>query len=171
MPNQFSKILIIGLDNSGKTSIVLSLQKNINLLSYTSLEPTKRFEITELDDLNSKFHIWDFGGQEQYRDDHLENLKTYLTGAKKFIYVIDIQDKKRFDLTLEYFKSIIKILEEEKPSIKLSIFLHKFDPDLIIEADVVQKLIDQIIEILPENFDYRIYKTSIYTIFRKIALI
>ena len=34
------KILIMGLDNSGKTSILISLSKDSNILSYCSIKPT-----------------------------------------------------------------------------------------------------------------------------------
>ena len=41
------KILVLGLDNSGKTSIVLALKGNENLLSYYSLKPTKGIQINK----------------------------------------------------------------------------------------------------------------------------
>ena len=44
-----AKILIMGLDNSGKTSILLSLQKKVNLLTYYSLKPTKGINIVKRD--------------------------------------------------------------------------------------------------------------------------
>ena len=166
-----SKILILGLDNSGKTSIVLRLQKKRNLLAYTSLEPTKRFDITELEDLNSQFQIWDFGGQEQYREDHIQNLNSYLTGAKKMIYVIDIQDKDRYDKAIKYLDDIFKVLKEKKSSIKFSIFFHKYDPGLQIADNTILKLQKQIEEKVPPYLSYKIYKTSIFTLFRKVSLI
>ena len=166
-----SKILILGLDNSGKTSIVLSLQKKRNLLDYTSLEPTKRFDITELEDLNSKFQIWDFGGQEQYREDHVQNLNSYLTEAKKIIYVIDIQDKKRYDKAITYLDKILNVLKKKKLSIKFSIFFHKYDPGLQIADNTVLGLQKKIEEKIPSFLNYKIYKTSIFTLFRKVSLI
>jgi len=42
-----TKILIMGLDNSGKTSILMSLRENTNLLSYFSLKPTKGLSVEE----------------------------------------------------------------------------------------------------------------------------
>ena len=43
------KILIMGLDNSGKTSILLSLRKDTNLLSYCALKPTLGIDIKKFD--------------------------------------------------------------------------------------------------------------------------
>ncbi|MHA1130339.1 MAG: ADP-ribosylation factor-like protein [Candidatus Helarchaeota archaeon] len=57
-----TKIVIMGLDNSGKTSIVLSLSKDTNLLSYFSLKPTQGINISTLEENGLRFVIWDFGG-------------------------------------------------------------------------------------------------------------
>ncbi len=162
------KILIMGLSNSGKTSIVLSLQKNVNLLSFYSLEPTKGIDRVEFEDKNSQFHIWDFGGQEQYRDGYLKNLNNYLTGVNKFIYVIDVQDEDKYDVSLQYFKNIFTILKKEKFSVSLSIFLHKYDPNLEFDEESISELIMRIRDIIPNAFEFNIFKTSIYTVFRKI---
>ncbi len=163
----------MGLQNSGKTSIILSLQKNakINLLSYTSVKPTKNIAPTEIKDGDIDFLLWDFGGQESLRIDYLKKLNTYLTGTTKIIYVIDVQDIDKYELSLEYFNNIIQVLKDEKiSSIKLSIFFHKFDPYLDINEKVVSKVVTDFTEIIPPNLDYELFKTSIYTVFRKISL-
>ncbi len=163
--------MFLGLDNSGKTSIILSLQKKINLLDYVSLKTTKDYDITEIEDKDSKHQVWDFGGQYQYRDKHLRNLNNYLTGATKIIYVIDVQDKKKYDLSLEYFNNILNVIKKENVQIKLSIFFHKFDPDLKIDEKIVSDLTSRIIELIPQNLNYLLFKTSIYTVFRKISIL
>ena len=72
--NTTKKIIFIGLDNGGKTSIVLSL-KGLNLMSLKSSNPTRGIETSNLNINDEKFNIWDFGGQEQYRNIHLEDFK------------------------------------------------------------------------------------------------
>ncbi len=166
-----SKVLFLGLDNGGKTSIILSLKKDVNLLDYTSLEPTKKYEQKVFEDGENKISIWDFGGQQQYREDHLKNLNVHLTEATKINYVIDIQDQLRYDLSLQYFEAILKVLKNENISIKLSIFLHKYDPHLEFDEEIVSDLINKINDKIPPNFDFNIFKTSIYTVFRKISVI
>ncbi len=164
---QRNKILFLGLDNGGKTSIILSLQKNkkINLLSYTSLRPTKKIDTTEIkDDGDIDFLLWDFGGQESLRIEYLKKLNTHLTGATKIIYVIDVQDAPKYDKSLEYFNNILNVIQKEKVKIKLSIFFHKFDPYLDID---VSELINKFTELIPPNLDFELFKTSIYTVFSK----
>ncbi len=164
------KILFLGLNNSGKTSIVISLQKTTNLLSYTSLKPTKGIERTQFEDKKTEFNIWDFGGQEKYRREHLERLPDYIAGTDKIIYVIDIQDEKRYVLAVEYLGKIIKILQSEKYMVKLSIFLHKFDTNYEIDEDTLIGLVNIIEEKIPNNYNHDISKTTIFTVFKKDSL-
>ena len=57
------KILFIGHDNSGKTSILHALQGIKNLPSFLKIKPTKGRNIRNFKAYNSNFTIWDLGGQ------------------------------------------------------------------------------------------------------------
>ena len=169
------KVLVMGLDNSGKTSIVLCLMGVKNLSSFSSLNPTRGVKINRFQALGSEFNIWDFGGQQKLREDYLKNFSYHIKGASKLIYVIDIQDEKRYDTALNYLAEIIKLLKKNKISLEFSLFLHKFDPDLEIlkkeiKEEVLQSLLKQIDDIIPPDFPFAIYKTSIYTVFQKLAV-
>ena len=168
------KILIMGLDNSGKTSILLSLRENANLLSYISLKPTKGLVVEEFDDCEQKLVCWDLGGQAQYRKGYLKDFSKYTKETTKIIYVIDVQDKKRYALALEYLNDLINFLQKDEQYIEISIFLHKYDPNLLKQEkfkDIYQivntELVDKIKAIIPEKFSYSFYKTTIYTVFEK----
>ena len=166
------KIVLMGLDNSGKTSIVLCLKGVKNLSSFSAITPTRGFEINKFRALSSEFNIWDFGGQEKFREDYFKNFEDHIKGASKLIYVIDIQDRERYDISLEYLSEIIKLLRKSKINIDFSLFLHKFDPDMEIikkeiKEEVIKTLIKQIEDLIPLNFPYQMFKTSIYTVFQK----
>ncbi|NVM53807.1 MAG: hypothetical protein HWN66_08910 [Candidatus Helarchaeota archaeon] len=180
-PKKFAKILIMGLDNSGKTSILLSLQQRenqtkINLLTYYSLKPTPGINIVSIDKQDTRFNIWELGGQQQYRNEYLQDLDKYIQETSKFIYVIDVQDIDRYAEALQYFADIFNhINDEDMQKIQLSIFLHKFDPGL--DADekfsyktISLRLIDKISNIIPPTGSYNIFKTTIYTVFEKKLL-
>jgi len=166
------KIVLLGLDNCGKTSILLSLTRNTNLLSFYSLKPTAGVSIVNYSDSEGPtFNIWDLGGQEKYRQEYLSKLDQYLE-ADKIIFVIDIQDYERYDLALSYLNEIVKAIQEKKKPIDLSIFLHKFDPGLEQQANFTDEsirmnLLDRIQEIFPADYQYEIFKTTIYTVFQK----
>jgi len=169
------KIVIMGLDNSGKSSIVLCLKGVKNLTSFSAIKPTRGFEINKFNTMGSDFNIWDFGGQEKFREDYVKNFKDQIKGTSKLIYVLDIQDQDRYDLALQYLAKIIALLQKNKLNPDFSLFLHKYDPgmELInreINEDLIQALIKQIEEIIPQNFAHQIYKTTIYTVFQKSAI-
>ncbi len=168
-----TKIILMGLSNSGKTSIVLSLQGKTNLLSFYSLKPTKKKVIHKIQMLTSSVNIWDFGGQEQYRNEYLENFDKIIIGTTKIIYVIDVQDEGKYEISLSYFQKIINLLKD-KTDIDLSIFIHKFDPDINeTHPDIknnIGDLIQKIKSIIPSTFFYNIFKTSIYTVFSKTII-
>lgn len=163
----------MGLDNSGKTSILLSLQKTTNLLSYFSLKPTQGLNIIKLEDGGHEFSVWDLGGQEKYRNEYLSNLKKFTGEADKIIFVIDVQDIPRYEAALNYLTEIIKRLKSNK--VELSIFLHKFDPGIeeiaSFSADKISStLLNRINSMIPDKYKYNIFKTTIFTVFQKTML-
>jgi len=161
----------MGLDNSGKTSIILSLTKDTNLLSYYSLKPTSGLEIVNIEEGDSKYNIWELGGQEQYRQQYLMDMEKYLHEADRFIFVIDVQDSPRFDEALDYLRSAIQNFPKNIHLTDFSIFLHKYDPNLELQSffskSVVADLIASIHKMIPSKLNYKLYKTSIYTVFKK----
>ena len=173
---KLSKILIMGLDNSGKTSILISLSKDSNLLSYCSLKPTKGVKIQKYETQEDLLiSVWDFGGQAQYREEYLANFKKYIDKVEKIIFVFDVQDVKRYKDALKYLEDIINLLKHEDKKIELSIFLHKYDPNISerierIEETIKTELIDKLKSLIPKDFKYEIYRTTIYTVFEKILI-
>ncbi len=168
------KILLMGLDNSGKTSIILSLKGDRNLMSYYSLKPTPGVAYDEVPDVDGRYYIWDLGGQSQYRQKHVENLEKYIEGVSKILYLIDVQDTDRYEEALSYLREVMEKIGNRMGAIQLIFYLHKFDPT--IEQDLknplhpsIQRLISQIRAMVKKQ-EVPIFKTSIYTVFRKIAV-
>ncbi len=169
------KVLIMGLDNSGKTSIVLCLKGMKNLSSFSSLNPTRGFKINKFQALGSEYSIWDFGGQEQFREGYLNDFQNHIKKTNKFIYVLDVQDQERFDISLDYLDKIVILLRKHNVNVDFSVFLHKYDPDLEFtnknfSEKAVSELIRNIMEVIPNDFTYQIYKTSIFTVFQKLGI-
>lgn len=170
---QSIKIVLIGLDNSGKTSILNCLKGIKGISAFNNPMPTKGLDVQQFEALNSKYAIWDLGGQKAYFDDYFSEFKKFMKGTNKIIYVIDIQDTKRYDLTLEYLKKVITSMEESK-NIDFSVFLHKFDPDLVFNNYLndltINTFILKVKETFPPKFKYSINKTTIYAIFEKTTI-
>ena len=169
------KIVLMGLDNSGKTSIVLSLKGIKNLPAFSAISPTKNHQISKFNLLDTEFRIWDFAGQEQYRKDHLQTFRENLKKTDKFIFVLDIQDVARHDLALDYLSKVSQLLIEHNIKVDFSIFLHKYDPDLgitnpEITEDKIEEIIKKINMIMNEKLEYDMFKTTIYATFQKLKI-
>ena len=83
------KILIIGLDNAGKTTIV----KKFNNEPTDTVEPTLGFDIKTLEHRGFNLNFWDVGGQQTIR----AYWRNYFEVTDGLIWVVDSADKWRLD--------------------------------------------------------------------------
>ena len=171
------KILILGLDNSGKTSIILSHKGHRNLMSYFKLKPTKKVDIQKIytGDSGPSYRIWDFGGQKAYRNGYIEDLEKYSVHATLIIFVIDVQDQKRYGEALDYLEKLTNKFQKINCNAPVYIYLHKFDPGVCKKqgfdvSKVEEDLIPNIDKAIPTGTSYEIHKTSIYTVFRDVLV-
>lgn len=164
------KIIVIGLDNAGKTAILNKFGGRLGISDLANLKPTKGVDRRHIETENSDLDlfIWDFGGQAQYRSKYLKNPEQYFLQVDLLIYVIDLQDSERFPESFEYFEQILETLTilEEDPFVL--IYIHKFDPELKYDPETLLN-----IELLKDNlnqaltsfgYDYEAYLTSIYSL-------
>ena len=87
------KILFTGLDGAGKTSIILTLQREYSKIAL--LEPTRGAQRNNFKFLGKEISEWDLGGQKSYRISYLKNPSKYFEDTEIAIYVIDILDTSR----------------------------------------------------------------------------
>jgi len=96
------RILMVGLDNAGKTTILYKLRLN----ETVGTVPTIGFNVETVKYKNIQFTVWDMGGQDKIR-----NLwRVYLKGSAGIIFVLDSSDKQRLT---EAKYELTKLLEEE----------------------------------------------------------
>ncbi|KAK4316800.1 hypothetical protein Pmani_012058 [Petrolisthes manimaculis] len=91
------KVLILGLNNAGKTTILykLCLDEVINTT------PTINCNVEEIVLKNIRFIMWDVSGQESL----ISNWSTYYTDAEFVIIVVDSSDVERLStITVELHK-------------------------------------------------------------------
>ena len=159
-----NKILFTGLDSAGKTSIILSLQREFSKIAL--LSPTRGAQRRIFEFLGKEISEWDLGGQLSYRISYLKRPGKFFDGTEIGIYVVDVQNKDRFSEALSYFKDVIeqfKTLQIEPP---VYVFLHKYDPALRRSAkNEMSSLILELKEKFKEATDYKkiyFYETSVY---------
>ncbi|SBS86810.1 ADP-ribosylation factor, putative [Plasmodium ovale] len=128
------RIIILGLDNAGKTTIVKRLLGD----DIYKVHPTFGFTIESLNFNNYFINIWDVGGQKSIR----HYWKNYYENIDGIIYVIDSSDIFRIQLCSYELKKILK--EERLFGCSLLILSNKNDIENSLN-------IGQIVEILKLN--------------------
>jgi ADP-ribosylation factor-like protein 3 len=112
-----ARILILGLDNSGKTSILKKLSDE----DISHIMPTQGFNIKSIQQAGFKLNVWDIGGQRAIRP----YWRHYFDNADVLIFVIDSADKRRME---EAGAELDQLLEEEKlAGVPLLVFANKQD--------------------------------------------
>jgi GTPase SAR1 family protein len=159
-----SKLLFTGLDDAGKTSIILSLQREFSKIAV--LSPTRGAQRRVFDFLGKEIAEWDLGGQISYRISYLKNPGKFFDGTEIAIYVIDIQNKPRIPEAISYFKDVVEQFNKLEITPPIYIFLHKYDPALRRGAqNEMQNLTIELKEQVKKATDYKelyFYETSIY---------
>jgi len=123
------KILMIGLDNGGKTSILAVLQDKYSIIK--SLLPTRGVKREKLDFFGYPILSWDLGGQVQYREKlYFNRPELFFTEADLVLYVIDTQDSDRFAETANYFRQVLKVLNDLNEFPPILVVLSKSDQDI-----------------------------------------
>lgn len=89
--NDEHKVIIVGLDNAGKTTILY--QFLMSEVVHTS--PTIGSNLEEVVWNNIHFLMWDIGGQESLRS----AWNTYYTNTEYLIVVVDSTDRERLAVT------------------------------------------------------------------------
>ena len=161
------KVIVVGLNNAGKTAILSQFGGRLGIKDLALLKPTRGVHRQEISTKYLNLHIWDFGGQKDHRKEYLETPEEYFFGLDLIIYVIDIQDSERYEESIEYFKSIIENVIKLEQTPHVLIFIHKLDPDLrddnevLLNVELVKDLIRNIFQEIQLNYD--IYLTSIFS--------
>jgi GTPase SAR1 family protein len=171
------KIILAGLDSAGKTSIYKKIMEGAKISELENLPPTRGISrnLHKLDEEGDEnVIIWDLGGQERYRNEYLVDTHIF-RDSHTLIYVFDIQDEDRFDISLDYFLKILDILKEYNPKPNVFALLHKLDPEKesryrIKVFDAIKKFkeVNKYEKIKIVNYSTSIYSDTIEYAFKKI---
>eukprot|EP00758_Cryptobia_borreli_P003310 Tbor_TRINITY_DN3678_c0_g1::TRINITY_DN3678_c0_g1_i1::g.229::m.229/K07944/ARL3; ADP-ribosylation factor-like protein 3 len=138
-----ARILILGLDNAGKTCVLKKLSDED--ISHTM--PTQGFNIKSITQSGFKLNVWDIGGQRAIRP----YWRHYFGETDALVYVIDSADSKRLE---EAGVELEQLLEEDKlAGVPLLIFANKQDligvmtPQHIAEALRLEIIRDRVWQI------------------------
>lgn len=158
------KIILAGLDDSGKTSFIHIFCRQFSKIMPIS--PTKGAKVESIQALGGTIFLWDLGGQTKFRNKYLSKSQIYIYESDLIFYFIDIKNDNRFKESLNYFKQIYEILTHELEQNTPIVFIFsKGDPD-IVKSKAIQKNIGYLQKQLEEIFGKKVeyYITSIFQI-------
>merc|ERR1711962_488813 len=116
-PDRELRILLLGLDNAGKTTILKTLASE----DITTITPTQGFNIKSVQTEGFKLNVWDIGGQRKIRP----YWRNYFDNTDVLIYVIDSSDSKRFDETEQELQELL--CEEKLSGTPILVYANKQD--------------------------------------------
>jgi len=128
---QDMRILMVGLDAAGKTTILYKLK----LGEIVTTIPTIGFNVETVEYKNISFTVWDVGGQDKIRP----LWRHYYQNTQGVIFVVDSNDRDRVGEARDELHRMLN--EDELREAILLVFANKQDlPGAMPTAEVSQKL-------------------------------
>lgn len=124
-----AKILVVGLDNSGKSTLIHHMKVGNNKRARDKdvfeATPTVGFHVEEFasHENNIKFVVYDMSGQGKYRSlwEH------YYTDVQAIIYVFDSTDRLRLCVVKDELETLLEHREIKSKKTPILLFANKMD--------------------------------------------
>lgn len=126
------RLLMLGLDNAGKTTIL----KKFNGEDIDTISPTLGFNIKTLEHRGFKLNIWDVGGQKSLRS----YWRNYFESTDGLIWVVDCADRMRLQDCKQELQNLL--VEERLAGATLLVFANKQDLPGALPAEKIRELLD-----------------------------
>lgn len=125
------RILILGLDNAGKTTILYKMKDEEDV----SMIPTVGFNVETLKIKRCRLNVWDVGGQDKIRP----LWKHYFAGTHALIFVVDSNDHDRIEEARQEFMRIIN--DKEMQNVVILVIANKNDmPNVMDSSEITEKM-------------------------------
>ncbi|EAR87043.2 radial spoke 3 protein (macronuclear) [Tetrahymena thermophila SB210] len=111
------RILCLGLDNAGKSSLVNRLKFG----DAGQQVPTQNINVSQMEFNGTRYAIYEVGGEANNR----ESWREYIQNSQGIIFVVDGSDDQRYDEARQYIQSIIE--EPQLAEVPLLLYLNKQD--------------------------------------------
>eukprot|EP00741_Cyanophora_paradoxa_P022150 tig00021435_g21382.t1 len=155
------RICVVGLDSSGKTSLLyrLKLDKAISTIPTVGYNtnvcgrlPAGRCAVESVQFKNIQFDIWDLGGQQRLRD----LWKHYYKEADGVIFVVDSHDQARMDEAIRELNAVVA-----NPQTSRAVLLVMANKQDLPEAQPVAEIERLLAPSLPKTRPYLVLGTSV----------
>ena len=129
--NKEMRILMVGLDGAGKTTVLYKLK----LGEVITTIPTIGFNVETVQYKNISFTVWDVGGQDRIRS----LWRHYYRNTEGVIFVVDSNDRSRITEAREVMQRMLN--EDELRNAVWLVFANKQDlPEAMSAAEITEKL-------------------------------
>lgn len=126
-----SRILMVGLDAAGKTTILYKLK----LGEVVTTIPTIGFNVETVEYQNVNFTVWDVGGQDKIRP----LWRHYYQNTQGLIFVVDSNDRDRIGEARDELNKMLN--EDEMRDAILLVYANKQDlPNAMSASEITEKL-------------------------------
>ena len=134
-------IIILGLDNAGKTTLlekIKSTYSNQSTLSPDKINPTVGLNIGKIDIGHTRLNFWDLGGQKELR----RIWKKYYTECHAIVFVVDSTDRERLEEVKDTFATIVS--EDLVDGVPILMLGNKQDVDNSLPVQDIKEIFNPI---------------------------
>src|SRR3990167_10284240 len=129
--NEAMRILMVGLDAAGKTTILYKLK----LGEIVTTTPTIGFNVETVQYKHINLDTWDVGGEDKIRPLY----RHYYQNTRGIIFVMDSNDRERIQDAYEELQKMLR--EDELRDAALLVFANKQDlPNAMSVSEITSKL-------------------------------
>lgn len=124
------KILLMGLNAAGKTTIIQHVLEGREFEEIESLPPTEGVKTDEYRYRRLiEVSVFDCGGQKQFLEGYFNEgmERTIFSNVRVFFWVADVSDREKIRESRFWFNQAYNSLKKYSPNCKIYILAHKYD--------------------------------------------
>lgn len=158
-----SKVLVLGLANSGKSTIIRVVTEGEIPSKEDDYNPTIDYERKQKTIAGTELTIFDLGGQTAFLDRFTGELSEFIfSGVKALVFVVESTNIASISRAKYYLDISVKKLSEYSPSASIFLFQHK--SDLVpkhLKGEVRKTISDYLSAGIKQNIRY--FETSVFS--------